>query len=103
MYAVIGRFAFRAAPDATLLARVEGEIVDPLSKLPGFQTLHVIRTTDTEACVVHLWESQAEAEQGLQLLFPRVQQLAAEGLVGPAERSMGEVVMVRSAAAPIAP
>jgi hypothetical protein len=39
MYAVIGRFAFRAIPDAALRARVQEEIIDPLSTLPGFRTL----------------------------------------------------------------
>jgi hypothetical protein len=45
--------------------------------------------------VVHLWESQTDAERGLQLIMPRTQQLAAEGLVGSVERSMGEVVEQR--------
>ena len=42
MYAVVGRFAFRTAPDAALRARVEAEIIDPLSQSPGFQNLYFI-------------------------------------------------------------
>jgi len=95
MYAVIGRFAFRAAPDAALRARVEREIIDPLSKLPGFQTLYFINAGETDSAVVHVWDSQDDAERGLQLIMPMTRQLAAEGLVGPAERSMGEVVLQR--------
>jgi heme-degrading monooxygenase HmoA len=95
MYAVIGRFAFRAAPDAALRARVEAEIIDPLSTLPGFKTLYFIRVSDTDTTVVHLWESRDDAERGLQLLVPRTRQLAEEGLVSGVERSMGEVEMQR--------
>ena len=95
MYAVIGRFVFRTAPDAALRARVEEEIIDPLSKLPGFRALYFIRATDTDTTVVHLWDSQTDAERGLQLIVPRTQQLAAEGFVGAVERSMGEVVAQR--------
>jgi hypothetical protein len=95
MYAVIGRFAFRAAPDAALRARIEEEIIDPLSRLPGFRTLYLVSASETDTAVVHLWDSQADAERGLQLIAPRTRQLAEEGLVSPAERSIGEVAMQR--------
>lgn len=95
MYAVIGRFAFRTAPDATLRARVAQEILDPLSTSPGFHSLYFVRASDTDTTVVHLWESQTDAERGLQLIAPRIQQLAAEGLVSGVERSMGEVALQR--------
>ncbi len=95
MYAVVGRFAFRTAPDAALRARVEAEIIDPLSQSPGFQNLYFIRATETEANVVHLWNSQADAEQGLNLIAPRIKQLREEGLVSGVDRSTGEVVAQR--------
>jgi hypothetical protein len=95
MYAIVARFPFRAAPDAALLQRIEQEIIEPISKQPGFRAYYGIRTSDTDAIAVHVWESQADAERALQLILPRLQALAGEGLVGTPERSMGEVVTQR--------
>ena len=95
MYAVIGHFSFQDAPDAPLRERIAAEILDPLSAAPGFLSLRFVRVTETASVVVHCWSSQADAEEGLRLIAPRIQQLRAEGLVGAVERSVGEVVAQR--------
>ena len=95
MYAVVARFQFRSPATEAQVQQVERELVEPLCQQPGFRAYYGVRISDTEALAVHVWDSQADAEQAIQLIGPRQQQVVGDQLAGPPQRMMGEVLIHR--------
>ena len=97
MYAVFSRWELRAPIRPSLLTQLDHQLIDPISRLPGFQAYYVVPTTPTVIAAIHFWESQADAESALQQGTAWVRDLLAEGTTGVPERSAGEVSVYRSA------
>ncbi len=70
MYAVVARVQFRSAATKAQVQQVERELVEPLSQQPGFRAYCGMRVSDTEALAIHVWDSQADAEQAIQFIGP---------------------------------
>lgn len=94
MYAVVSCYQFRTPPSKALVEKIEKEGIDPITRLPGFRAYFAARTSDTEVFSAYSWDSQADAERGIEQQANWASEFFASELIG-AERLVGEVVEAR--------
>ena len=97
MYAAVVRFRFRAPVGEDDVRRIDREVIEPVTRLPGFRAYYGVRVSATEAVAVHCWDSQADLERATPQLVALTQQAVGDQLAGPPERTVGEVVIHRQA------
>jgi quinol monooxygenase YgiN len=96
MYAVISRWQLRAPATEALLTQIEQRLVDPISRLPGFNTYDIVRLPDNEIGAIHFWASQPDADRALQQGSTWIRDLLAAETTGTPQRSVGEVAILRT-------
>jgi len=96
LHANVLRFRFTAPLTAAQLQAVDREVVDRLARLPGFRGYYGISLSDTEAVVVVLWATRADAQRASEEATPVTQQLLGGQLAAPPEHQIGEVVLTRA-------
>lgn len=92
MYAVNTHFQFREPMSENLRDAIVQNIVDPLSKAPGFRGYYAMAPSDRDVVTFMVWDSQADAERYLEQVTPWMQQNVVPHLTNPPQRTGGEVV-----------
>jgi len=99
MYASVLNVTFHPGGVEAALPAFHEQVAPAYTSVEGFQHYYVVRTGDTTAVTLLLFDTQAQAEAGVERLLPLVQQALGDH-VASMERHWGEVIVDLGGSAP---
>lgn len=94
MHAVVNLLQFREPVDRALFVRARDELLPAMKAVDGFESIHVVQTSPTEAILVILADSAATLDRlATEVGSPWMSAHVVPLMSGPPARHLGEIIM----------
>ena len=94
MHAVVNHLSFKIPIEDALIQKIEQDFKPKALRLPGLQSLYVVRAAEDKAIIVIIYDSLSALEEGTRTIgSPWFEANVAPYLSAAPQRSVGEIVV----------